>query len=85
MNEIERMPSYTTPFHKGRTSVRLGMAIATPVQPEFFKKKIIVIIIIIVINNFKSFYIHIYKKININNSLKFIIDDYKSLGTHILN
>jgi hypothetical protein len=44
----------------------------------FFKK-----IIIIFINTFTLFYMYIYANININISLKFIIDNYKSLGAYI--
>jgi hypothetical protein len=57
--------------------MKLGVAIATPAQPNLFKKKIIFI------NNFKLFCIHIHTNININISLEFIIDDYKYFDTYI--
>jgi hypothetical protein len=56
-------------------------AIATPVRPNlllFFE-----IIIIKFINIFILFCMYIYTNINININLEFIIDNYKSLGTHI--
>jgi hypothetical protein len=59
---------------QGRTYVRLGVVIATPAQPIFFKNNNNNFI-----NNFKLFYIHIYTNINVNISL----DDIDKIGIKI--